>query len=427
MCIYTYIAGPATQGACVRLNSAVPLVLTAASIRSPTSSMAENEPSSERPRSRWPLILGGLVGGFLLLAVGLALGWYLFYRPIVNVAVQLPAPPPPPALPGPDQAQVKALEDQIDKQKAANKQIEDQIALLKERLKADVCTIKDPLGKDPTGRGAAPATPAPAGTLPERRTEAPLAPVAPGGTAAKVVPAAAVIDLPQSGAKAGKLTAANLTEALEQATVLVISARGDSGSGFFIGPNHVITNHHVLSRAAVGSEALVLSKHLKTGYVGTIVATSPPGQATQADFAVIQVDVPAGAVRPLPIASEPASLSEVIAAGYPVVATAQDRNLRRLAAGDLKAAPEVVLTKGTVSAVQNKERHTPMVLHSADISAGNSGGPLIDSCGRVVGINTLIVTNQQATKANYALGGSWLATFLRGAKTPFDWRADTCV
>ena len=67
----------------------------------------------------------------------------------MNVAVQLPAPPPPPAPPGPDQAQVKALEDQIDKQKAANKQIEDQIAALKDRLRADVCTIKDPLGKDP--------------------------------------------------------------------------------------------------------------------------------------------------------------------------------------------------------------------------------------------------------------------------------------
>lgn len=124
--------------------------------------MAENEPaSSDRPRPRWPWILGALLGGFLLLAVGLALGWYLFYRPIVNVAVQLPAPPPPPAPPGPDAAQVKALEDQIDKQKAANKQIEDQIALLKERLKADVCTIKDPLGKN------APAAP---GAAPERKT-----------------------------------------------------------------------------------------------------------------------------------------------------------------------------------------------------------------------------------------------------------------
>jgi hypothetical protein len=116
--------------------------------------------SAEPSRPRWPLILGGLVGGALLVAAGLALGWYLFYRPIVNVAVQLPAPPPPPAPPGPDQKEVKALQDQIDKQKAANKQIEEQIAVLKERLKADVCTIKDPLGKTtPNGTSAPEAAP----------------------------------------------------------------------------------------------------------------------------------------------------------------------------------------------------------------------------------------------------------------------------
>lgn len=102
-------------------------------------------PPQQRPR--WPWILGGLVGGFLLVGAGLGLGWYLFYRPIVNVAVQLPAPPPPPAPPGPDAQQVKALEDQIEKQKNANKQIEDQIAALKDRLRADVCTAKDPAGK----------------------------------------------------------------------------------------------------------------------------------------------------------------------------------------------------------------------------------------------------------------------------------------
>jgi|FEC22Drversion2_1045045.scaffolds.fasta_scaffold00540_6 serine protease Do len=384
--------------------------------------MADSAPSSpeERPKSRWPLILGSLVGGFLLLAVGLALGWYLFYRPIVNVAVQLPAPPPPPAPPGPDQAQVKALEEQIEKQKAANKQIEDQIALLKERLKADVCTVKDPLGKGGS-------SPAPAGALPERKTDA-----GPTG-GGQVVPASASGDPPKGdGAKgdgkaAAKLSPAALAQALEQATVLVVSAGGDSGSGFFIAPNYVVTNHHVVGRTGPGTEALVLSKHLKTGYIGTVVATSQPGQTSQADFAVIQVDVPAGSVRPLPVAAEPAALSDVVAAGYPAIAIAQDRNLRRLAAGDLKAAPEVVLTKGTVSAVQNKDRNTPMVLHSADISAGNSGGPLIDSCGRLVGINTYIVTSRQTTKANYALGSSWLAAFLRGARAPFDWRSDSCA
>lgn len=106
-------------------------------------------PPPERPAVRWPWVLGGLVGGFLLLGVGLGLGWYLFYRPIVNVAVQLPAPPPLPVPAGPDQAQVKALEEQIEKQKAANKQIEEQIAVLKDRLRADVCTAKDPQGRTP--------------------------------------------------------------------------------------------------------------------------------------------------------------------------------------------------------------------------------------------------------------------------------------
>ena len=67
----------------------------------------------------------------------------------MNVAVQLPAAASAARPAGPRPAQVKALEDQIDKQKAANKQIEDQIAALKDRLRADVCTAKDPLGKDP--------------------------------------------------------------------------------------------------------------------------------------------------------------------------------------------------------------------------------------------------------------------------------------
>src|SRR5215203_2300296 len=122
--------------------------------------VTQERPIQEQPRPRWPLILGSIVGGFLLVAVGLGLGWYLFYRPIVNVAVQLPAPPAPPAPPGPDATQVKALEDQIEKQKAANKQIEDQIAALKDRLRADVCTAKDPLGKDSGGKPPA-STPAP--------------------------------------------------------------------------------------------------------------------------------------------------------------------------------------------------------------------------------------------------------------------------
>src|SRR5260370_6072220 len=104
--------------------------------------MSDPAAQPDRPRPRWPWILGGLLGGFLLIGAGLALGWYLFYRPIVNVAVQLPAQPPPPAPPRSDQAQVKPLENQIDKQKAANKQLETQNATPKDCMRAYVCTAK---------------------------------------------------------------------------------------------------------------------------------------------------------------------------------------------------------------------------------------------------------------------------------------------
>ena len=67
--------------------------------------------------------------------------------PALAVVPDQPAEPESVKEPSIDE-QIKALEDQIDKQKAANKQIEDQIAALKDRLRADVCTAKDPLGKD---------------------------------------------------------------------------------------------------------------------------------------------------------------------------------------------------------------------------------------------------------------------------------------
>lgn len=391
------------------------------------SDLPPSDLSTDRPRWRWPLILGTLVGAALLVGVGLGLGWYLFYRPVVNVAVQLPAPPPPPAPPGPDEKQVKALEDQIEKQKVANKQIEDQIAVLKERLKADVCTIKDPLGKATPN-----ATPAPQGALPGRKSElVPETRPTPGppaagpasGPAAGVVPAAVSTSAVPAG-PAGKATrVADLAATLERSTVLVVSPAGASGSGFFVSPNVVVTNHHVVGDVPVGAEMLLVSKALKTPYIGQVLATSPKSQG---DFALIRVEVPANTVLPLSLAAEPAALMEVVAAGYPALAIAMDRDLRRLAGGDLKAAPQVVLTKGSVSAVQNKDRG-PIVLHSADISPGNSGGPLVDACGRVVGINTFLVSDQQTSKANYALGASWLAAYLRDAKAPFDWRAETCT
>ena len=55
----------------------------------------------------------------------------------------------------------------------------------------------------------------------------------------------------------------------------------------------------------------------------------------------------------------------------------------------------------------------PLVVHSAQVSPGNSGGPLVDLCGRVVGINTFVQGDQTAAHVNYALSGGDLLGFLK--------------
>jgi S1-C subfamily serine protease len=58
----------------------------------------------------------------------------------------------------------------------------------------------------------------------------------------------------------------------------------------------------------------------------------------------------------------------------------------------------------------------PLIVHTASIAKGNSGGPLVDGCGRVVGINTFINVDQsQSAKINYAIRSEAMATFLQGA------------
>jgi S1-C subfamily serine protease len=52
--------------------------------------------------------------------------------------------------------------------------------------------------------------------------------------------------------------------------------------------------------------------------------------------------------------------------------------------------------------------------HSAAVSGGNSGGPLADACGRVLGINTFITANrEQVVHANYAQKSDGIVAFLR--------------
>ena len=98
-----------------------------------------------------------------------------------------------------------------------------------------------------------------------------------------------------------------------------------------------------------------------------------------------------------------------------------DPHYRALLEGDPAAVPELTAQSGAVTVVQTFPTGSEIIIHSADISPGNSGGPLVDSCGRVVGVNTFVNPDQQGTlrRLNFALHARELERFLDGAGVPY--------
>jgi S1-C subfamily serine protease len=221
--------------------------------------------------------------------------------------------------------------------------------------------------------------------------------------------------------KLAPLSRKDMVERLECATVLVLApnAKGiASGTGFFISPQNLITNRHVVE-SSIDGRVLLGSRMLQRIHRGTVVAVTDNSTPGSPDFAMIRLE---GGQAPgvLEMNVEPTKLSEVTAAGYPGLVMRGDPNYVKLVRdGDLSAAPDLSVTRGTIQSLQNSSAGTPIVVHTAAIYQGNSGGPLVDACGRVVGVNTFIaVDQQQAGRVSYAIQSRTLGTFAQRAGTP---------
>ncbi|MEZ0314135.1 MAG: S1C family serine protease [Myxococcota bacterium] len=177
-------------------------------------------------------------------------------------------------------------------------------------------------------------------------------------------------------------TAVGSPSAARRGVVIVLAHRADGKTGFgsgvlLAGSGDIITNRHVTDGATSLGVLFYDPKRpsyaAEDGGLGRYVfeneaAVRPAGlvrDSTLLDFALIHVEADTSAYPKLEARSEPVEPGEqVYAIGHP---------------GESVWS----ITQGLVSAV-----HNGLVQTDAAISFGNSGGPLVDAQGRLVGINT---------------------------------------
>ena len=152
---------------------------------------------------------------------------------------------------------------------------------------------------------------------------------------------------------------------------------GGTGSGFVIDEEgHIVTNNHVVESA----------EYISVTFVdGTILEAELVGRDPDADLAVIKVDPAQAPLKPVTFAdsSEAFVGQQVYAIGNPF-------------------GQEFTLTQGIVSALdrslQNEDSFSipELIQTDAAINPGNSGGPLLDADGRVIGVNTAIMSESRS-------------------------------
>lgn len=282
---------------------------------------------------------------------------------------------------------------------AQNAAIQAHIDALRAGLKGDICKVDRSL-------------------IPGADGLDPKAPVAPSA-----------VPPPQAGQPPFK---GNLADLLDQATVLIIAGDPgknslEQGSGFFISPSLIVTNNHVVANADP-NQILVFNDKVGKPLQAKLIASTGTDAIGGPDFAVLQVD-PQNGVQPLALTSSVAQLQAVTAAGFPAFEGAADRQYTALMHGDLsQGVPSVDLTNGEISAIQTSDAGLKILPHTALISPGNSGGPLADQCGRVVGIDTFEnVDTSDAVHLNYALEANALADFLAAKQIPVTMLSDACT
>ena len=174
-------------------------------------------------------------------------------------------------------------------------------------------------------------------------------------------------------------------------------ARASTGTGFVVGPDLVLTNHHVIE----GCDRILV----RTADNRNLPVPQAPASDARRDLALLRV--PGNPGPTLAFRANPVRRGEsVVTYGFPL-------------AGLLSSGP--TLTTGEVSALAGLADNQTQFQISAPVQQGNSGGPLLDRQGNVIGV---IVSKLNAARiaqrtgdipqnVNFAVKGTEAVDFLR--------------
>ena len=177
-----------------------------------------------------------------------------------------------------------------------------------------------------------------------------------------------------------------------------LDGRDSLGSGFFLrSDGYILTNYHVIKDA----KAISVTTHNDNLYKAKIVGIDKPS-----DLVVLRID-PQKNEKFSPLIFGDAEVTRV---GDKILSFGNPYGLG------------ISVSQGIISA---KSRHIGLseqqyIQTDAAINQGNSGGPLVDLDGKVIGINTAIFTTKGASGIGFALPSNianWIATQIINHKT----------
>jgi S1-C subfamily serine protease len=181
-------------------------------------------------------------------------------------------------------------------------------------------------------------------------------------------------------------------EGIQKVKESVVKIVGDysSGSGFIVSiDGFIVTNYHVVQNE---SQVHVLF-HDGSSYLGEIYSYDPV-----VDIAIVKINI-SDQLQPVEWGEiEDLNLgADVIAIGYPH-------------SDVLKGEPSI--TKGSFSAIRKSDNDLiEFIQTDTSLNPGNSGGPLIDVCGKVIGINELTISD--ADDLNFAISENTARNYVK--------------